>query len=199
MYKTSLLIYCSCILVVQTTQALPSGSVGCEGGQAAVGGLHTSAAQQTIVTGPLSQDFIDFEINGVPLQPGVPFDIEIGVDHQWKLVATGSPFRGFLARLGRGDSNVDTRSTLWTDSDSAQIAQRACIEAYLVGGVTHTNNDLKTEEEGTLRMELPSQNMQLDVTVVIQVSLLHIFLACDDHREYYLNTIMLNRLLTTNV
>ncbi|CAB9514047.1 AAI [Seminavis robusta] len=148
------------------TTALPTGSVGCEGGRAAVSGLH--ASQQTVLTGPLSQDNIEFQLNGVALQPGVPFNIDIGADNRWRLITAGTFFRGFLVRLGRGSGNVDTRQSLATASLTAQVAEAACLDAYWVGGVTHNSNVLKNVEEGTLRVHLPSQNMPLDVTVVIQ-------------------------------
>ena len=159
----SALLFLSCLSLAS---ALSSGSVGCEGGKAAVSGLHTE--QATVLTGPLSQDNIELQLNGVALQPGVPFNIELGVDYQWKLLTAGTFFRGFLVRLGRGNGNVDTRTSLATSSPTAQVAESACVESYLVGGITHTSNVLKNLEEGTLRVHLPTQNMPLDVTVVIQ-------------------------------
>jgi len=146
--------------------ALPTGAVSCEEGKAAVNGLHLQ--QTTVLTGPLAQDNIEFQINGVALQPGVPFDIELGVDYKWKLLTAGTFFRGFLIRLGNGDDQVDTRQSLATDSNTAKVAQTACVDAFMVGGITHSSNVLKNLEEGVLRVHLPSQNMPLDITVVIQ-------------------------------
>ena len=151
---------------VSLVNSLSNGAIGCEGGEAAVSGLHKE--QATVLTGPLSQDDIEFQIDGERLQPGVPFNIELGVDYDWKLITAGTFFRGFLVRLGRGDGNVDTRTSLATNSPTAQVAETACVEAYLVGGITQTSNVLKNLEEGSLRVHLPSQNMPLDVTVVIQ-------------------------------
>jgi hypothetical protein len=158
-------IFLSCFWCAFTT-ALPTGAVGCEGGTAAVSGLHTT--QATVLTGPLSQDDIEFQINGVPLQEGVPFQIDIGADNQWRLVTAGTFFRGFLVRLDRGDGNVDTRASLDSTTNTGKLAEEACQSSYLVGGVTHNSNSLKNMEEGVLNVDLPSQNMPLDVTVVIQ-------------------------------
>lgn len=124
-------------LVAKTGHALSSGAAGCEGGKAAVSGMHT-ASQGVVLHGPLSMDSIEFQINGKALQPGVPFDITIGVDYDWKLITQGTNFRGFLVRLDRGDGNVDTRYSLEPYGYTSQVAESSCVNSYLVGGVTHT-------------------------------------------------------------
>ena len=73
LFRSLLLLSC-----LPFTSALSTGAVGCEGDKAAVSGLHTT--QGTVLTGPLSQDNIEVSINGVALQPGVPFDITLGVE-----------------------------------------------------------------------------------------------------------------------
>jgi hypothetical protein len=167
--QMALLVQClflSCFWWTSTT-ALPTGAVGCEEGRAAVSGLHTSTLSK-VLTGPLSQDDIEFQINGFPLQEGVPFQIDIGADNIWRIITAGTFFRGFLVRLGRGDGNVDTRDSLNSTTSTGQLATAACQSSFLVGGVTHNSNGLKNLEEGLLTVDLPSQNMALDVTVVIQ-------------------------------
>lgn len=166
--RVASLVLCAFVLcqVSNTAHASSTGAASCQGGQAAVGGLHNTA--NTVLTGELSKDDIELQINGVALQPGVPFDIEIGKDYDWKLITAGTCFRGFLVRLGRGNGNVDTRHSLTASGYTAQLAQTSCIDAWLVGGVTHNSNVLKNLEQGKLTVHLPSQNMPLDVTVVIQ-------------------------------
>ena len=100
-------------------------------------------------------------------------------DLTWTLNATKRPMRGFLMRAEdrSDDAAVDTREALSADlpfdsdgddmNSEVQVAETVCINAFSVGGVTHTNNNQKRTVSGTFRMDQPVQELQVDVTIVI--------------------------------
>lgn len=86
----------------------------------------------------------------------------------------GKQFRGFLLRLGPpeeaedGAVNLDTTDALDRTSDDVVVALEQCVLEEGVGGLSHTNNDLKDSVTGILRMDEMAKDLPLDVTVVIQ-------------------------------
>ncbi|CAB9514038.1 receptor-like protein kinase [Seminavis robusta] len=147
-----------------TVGAFPGGAGDCPEARAAVGGPHLGFP--TVTTGSLEEGQLQFEVNGGSLAVGEPNEITVGDMHTWTLEITDGIYRGFLVRLGGGDSGVDTVESIKSDLDIVQPAS-AC-ENFQVGGVTHTNAEDKTIIEGTLSVDAKSANMPLDVTVVIE-------------------------------
>ncbi|CAB9501064.1 expressed unknown protein [Seminavis robusta] len=156
--------------------ALSSGAIGCNGDEPAVGGTHTDAAVRPLQkTGDFASGSLTFAINGVPLDPDVPFDAPIGMAHTWTLTVDldglqSRPFRGFLVRVGGGDGNVGADDALEILDESGADVQEAlvCAAQPGVGGLTHTSNDEKTCVMGALVLEELNTNIPVDVTVVIE-------------------------------
>lgn len=113
-------------------------------------------------------------IDGTPLDPEVAFPLNVGTDHAVKI--TGPNMKGFLIRANGGSAGVDSVSALGLDEITQQeIPQKiqvsfACV-SQSVGGLTHTNNDLKTEVGGILFFDAPTSDVILDVTVVDDLNL----------------------------
>ena len=106
-------------------------------------------------------------IDGTALDPAVAFPISVGTEYTVKV--TGPSMKGFLIRASGGSAGVDTVSALGLDDllpakEEIQVAQ-ACVSDS-VGGLTHTNNGVKTEVGGILFFDKPSSDIILDVTVV---------------------------------
>ena len=92
---------------------------------------------------------------------GQPAIIDVGVDNSLVLAGT-SAFRGFLLRLGStGPSTFDALSG---GSDSNVQVATVCDD---VGGVCHNSNSDKRSITANLKMAESSNDMPLDVTVVV--------------------------------
>jgi hypothetical protein len=160
---------CLCCLLIpsQLATAFPSGAGSCPEGMAAVGGDHLNPAY-TITTGGLAEGNLQLAINGRVLLSGTRINLLSGVEHSWTLSSRDqNGFRGFLLRLS-GTDQVDTTVALSSADTNVQEALDACIVAQGVGGVTHTDNDVKTGVSGVLRLDEVASNLLLDVTVVIE-------------------------------
>jgi len=85
-----------------------------------------------------------------------PTSYKTGVSYTFVLSATGdSPFRGFLFRLDDA-AGSDTTSLVEPDSASATPSQTAAVcTAVGLGGVTHINNDEKTEAAAIITLDSP--------------------------------------------
>lgn len=147
--------------------ALPTGAGGCDAGDA-VGGTHLNRDQ--LETGTLAENGFEVRLDGELLIPEEPFDFSVGDDHTIQLTATfdGTFFRGFLIRL-EGDIFVDTTQALIPPAENGEIQQsELCIDDQDVGGLTHTNRADKTSISGILNLDLEAQDLQMDVTMVVQ-------------------------------
>ena len=159
-------------------QAFPIGAGDCPEGRAAVGSVHLSA--DAVTTGSLEDKGLRVVINGQMLDPNTPITLQAGVEHTW-MVSDGTAqsrmnsegFRGFLLRLGgggvrAGDTGIDTTVALSSANDNVKEAFAACVLSQGVGGMTHTDNNLKTAVSGILRLEETATDLQLDVTIVVE-------------------------------
>jgi hypothetical protein len=147
--------------------AFPNGAGSCPPDKAAVGGIHLEAS--SVTTGSLRDNRLIIEINGRELSTNSTLTLKSGVDHNWILVSnSGAGFRGFLIRLDARTRGVDTTVALSSANGNVQEAFTACIEVEGVGGLTHTDNALKTSVVGTLRLDEEASDLQLDVTVVME-------------------------------
>ena len=140
------------LLLADTALALPSGSGNCPGGRAAVGVTHLTG---DVIEGTLEQGGITLTIGDQRLSVGEIATLPLGQDLTWTLNATKRPLRGFLMRAEdrNDDAVVDTTASLSAsmDDDSTgdvQVAETVCINAFNVGGVTHTNNNQKRTASG---------------------------------------------------
>jgi hypothetical protein len=135
--------------------------------------------------GALSAGGLTVTIDGTPLDPEVAFPISVGTDYTVKI--TGPSMKGFLIRASGGSAGVDTVTALGLDDimpTEVKVAE-ACVSSS-VGGLTHTNNLLKTEVGGILFFDAPSSDVILDVTVVDQL------VSANSQSVYYHSSFKLN-------
>lgn len=141
------------------------------GGREAVGGSHLS---RPIQTGPIGNARLQMVLDdSVVLRGAVMTNFTIGHNHTLTLRLiddAGKQFRGFLFRLGPGTQKpfLDTTDALDSVNREASVAYEHCVIGQGVGGITHTNAELKSNITGILRMDETANYMPLDVTVVIQ-------------------------------
>ena len=153
----------------------------CPGGRAAVGVTHLEG---DVTKGTLEQGGISLTVGDQLLSVGEIVTLPIKQDLTWTLNATKRPMRGFLIRaedlVDDKGAAVDTREALSNDlpldfldgdgddvNSEVQVAETVCVNAFSVGGVTHTNNNQKRTVSGTFRVDKPVQELQVDVTIVI--------------------------------
>ena len=149
----------------------PTGASDCEGGRAAVGGAHVNADK--VEQGTLNDGGIIFTIGGYELNNRTAVRLPIGQNLTWQLNATGTEFRGFLVRLEHRTNNVALDTTMAFQEpqhprDGFQVAESACIDAFGVGGVTHTKNNKKQSVSGIFRMDDVVKELHFDITVVMK-------------------------------
>lgn len=165
------------VLLVGTATALPSGAGNCPGGRAAVGVTHLEG---DVTEGTLEKGGFTLTVGDQLLTVGEIATLPLKQDLMWTLNATQRPLRGFLIRTEdrSDDAAVDTREALSADlpllngdgddmNSEVQVAETVCINAFSVGGVTHTNNNQKRMVSGTFRMDQAVKELQVDVTIVI--------------------------------
>lgn len=149
--------------------ALPSGASNCVGGRAAVGVSHLEGR---VTKGSLEEGGLSLSIGDTTLQVGTIAKFPKGETLEWTLVADDRPFRGFLIRAEDRSDDVSkkrgTTQALDSDDDLAKIAETVCVNAFNVGGITHTNNNQKRRISGTFRMDEAVEELQIDVTAVIK-------------------------------
>jgi hypothetical protein len=162
------------LLLLTTTvsvgDAFPFAAGACPGGVPAVAGTtHTNTGQgKKQTTGSLSDGNLGVLLNGVALSEEQPASINVGQVHALELRGDGT-FKGFLVRLGPPTSQlVDLRESLSPLNETAQIATVTCVDVEQVGGLTHTDNTVKTSTSGSLLVTVPVQGLLMDVTVVVQ-------------------------------
>jgi hypothetical protein len=161
----------SAALLSGFANAFPTSTGSCDAGTGAIlkpGFSHATNAQ--VGTGPLSDSGINVTLNGDLLVPDTPIDISTMMEYNLTIVTSETPFTGFLARIeGSGDDPyLDTTSALAPYDTQSQVAVSTCINVNRVGGVSHTNKDLKTSVSNKLQMVDPAAGLLLDITVVIR-------------------------------
>lgn len=156
-------------LVARVALAFPVGAGSCPKGEDAVGGTHLADSASKFRTGSLAEGGIEVAINGVALDPERPFNIMAGTLHTWSIsVAEDAPkpFKGFLVRL-EGD-NLDAREAFIPGPNKDVQEAIVCTVNDAVGGVTHTDRNPKRFVSGELILDDPSDEISLDVTVVVE-------------------------------
>ena len=152
----------ACFLLLSlicSATASPGMAAGCPAGMAACTGHTITSTNQTFEEAGYS-----VTLNGIRLVAGQPAIIDVGVDNSLVLAGT-SAFRGFLLRLGStGPSTFDALSG---GSDSNVQVATVCDD---VGGVCHNSNSDKRSITANLKMAESSNDMPLDVTVVVVYS-----------------------------
>ncbi len=122
-----------------------------------------------VTTGSLSDGDFTVTLDSTALTPGVPTNFVNSTAHTLEIVAGGAgTFRGFLFRLAGGSTGLAPDEALapLTGDTNAQYAI-TCL-AELAGGVTHTNNGLKTSASANLTLPNVGSGLNLDVTVVVE-------------------------------
>lgn len=163
----SLVVVASLLLFLAPSviHALPSGAANCAGGRAAVGVTHM---QGSVTEGTLEKGGIQVSIGDTLLVAGEVVQIPANRDLSWNLNATKRPLRGFLIRAEDSAGKADTTLALSAQDEDAQVAHTVCLNAFNVGGVTHTNNNQKRTIAGHFRLDEVVDALQLDVTIVIK-------------------------------
>jgi hypothetical protein len=161
----------SLLFPILSSSGFPGGAGGCAPNRAAVEGSHLATPARQ--TGPLGNGGLQVVLDDeIVLRSTQWTNFTVGEDHTLTLKTIndqGTPFRGFLFRLGPGDnSQVDTREALQGTTSDTSVAENLCVVDQGVGGLTHTDSELKDTVRGILRMDRVATNMPLDVTVVIQ-------------------------------
>jgi len=125
---------------------------------------------EQLAGGPLSDNGFEVRLNGAALDFQSQNNVPVTDDAQeLTLVATADNtfFRGFLIRI-EGE-NVDTTDFLdIPEGDDNIRVVSLCILVEDVGGVSHTNNNEKTEATALLRIPQVAMNLTMDVTMVVQ-------------------------------
>ena len=151
----------SCLLLLsllRSASTYPNFAADCPAGKAAAEGHNP-----TSTTGTFEQAGYSVTLNGAPLVAGQPAIFDVGVDNLLVLAGT-SAFRGFLLRLGTGSSTASTFSSISGGNDTN--VQVATVCGYF-GGVCHNSNSDKSSIRAKLNMAESSNDMPLDVTVVV--------------------------------
>jgi hypothetical protein len=146
--------------------AFRTGAGGCDGGMAAVGGLHLDNSNgREVMESTLSEGAISVSINGQILSTTTQTDLPIGRDLVLSVNADDIPYKGVLVRL-EAPSGVATGGALVPDANT----QNAIICMSPVVGITHTDSSEKSMATGTIRFDEEVLNVALDVTVVFENS-----------------------------
>jgi len=186
--------------VTSSSEAFPTGAGGCNGVQGSVGGPHfgsvASGVNSTVVSGVLADrgwivqsslsgssfsssllPFVEGGDDGTSTGPSQAV-LDVGTEYQLLLTVPtasgdgGQPFKGFLFRLKSNDNaNQDTTAFVSVDPqyETASHVAAVCLAKNL-GGVTHLNNDDKTEVGALLNVGHPGSYL-LEVTAVARNSI----------------------------
>jgi hypothetical protein len=147
--------------------AFSTGAGGCEGGMAAVGGMHLDDSNGRVVReSTLAQGAIEVSIGSQILSTATTTDVPIGQDLVLSVIANDIQYKGVLVRL-EAPSGVATAGALMPGANT-QNAIVVC-KAPIVG-ITHTDNSEKNMATGTIRFDEEVLNVALDVTVVFENS-----------------------------
>jgi hypothetical protein len=126
---------------------------------AAVDGRHLDNSNgRLVVEGSLDEGGLEFQLNGMTMEPNTPTEVLVDTEYVASIVATGDTFfRGALIRLEGVDGNFD-----FEEEENSQIAS---VCSPPVVGVTHTDNDEKTILSGRVTFDATG-DATFDVTAV---------------------------------
>ena len=154
-------------LLLQQSSSSPTGASGCEGDGPAVGGPHLDNA----VSGSLEDFGLKVSVGDVVLETSGTLSIPADADNFVYLYAeeadAAKEYRGFLFRLSNpsGDSTLGFLTIPESIIDEAQVAA-VCTDLN-VAGITHINNDLKSNMVIQLNVPDKMDGLVLDITAVI--------------------------------
>jgi hypothetical protein len=161
-WTAAMMVVPSLLLLVDPATAWPKGAGGCEGGVAAVGGLHLDKSDgRAVAPGDLFQGVIRVTIQGQELDPATPKDVPTNEDLLITVEAGDLPYLGLLIRL-EAPNGVDTKGALVKGANTQNSGQ--CKPPIV--GITHFNREEKKMATGTIRFDEEVDGVQLDVTVV---------------------------------
>jgi hypothetical protein len=157
------------LIALPSLDAYPFGAGGCPGAQAAPGELHRFGyGPINVTTGTLDKGGFVVLLDSTPLIPNAASDFLSGIPHELTIQATSGTFRGFLFRLSGGETGLQPLNNLGPlPGDPNAQTSIACVYD-LVGGVTHTNNALKTSASAFMILSSPAKGLFLDVSVVVE-------------------------------
>jgi hypothetical protein len=154
-----------------------TGAGSCDGEKAAVGGYHVTTSNDRQVIGKaLIDGKVGVQIDGTYIEPDSVITLQTQTDYNLRVETPIDPgFKGILLRLEAADSNTDNEdedSGTIIDTTTALIPADATImklsercEAPIIG-LTHINNETKKFVEALMRLDEPSNNVRLDITIV---------------------------------
>jgi len=159
----SILLLCVSVLPF-FADAFPTAAGYCQSGMNGINqGAHASA-RNLIGGGYIGDAGFEVLIDGQQVFEGVRFDLEAGVSHSIQLVSTRNIMRGFLLRLESSDGQ-STKYSLSTTDSNAKV-NFYCTNLN-VGGLSHVSRDPKTRIDGTLYLANASEDLTLDVSIVV--------------------------------
>jgi hypothetical protein len=154
------------------TQAFSTGAGGCNGGIAAVEGLHLG--QGTTNTGTLADGGLTLFVDDVQVDTSNTILLEVSATSSIFISGTND-YKGVLYRLQSTDGSDATGMITVSDGDADTQLSDKCVAP--VAGVTHTNANEKNNVPATLNTGDEPASYLLDVTVVVANS--------GDVSEYY--------------
>lgn len=161
------LFYILAACVLDESKAFITGAGGCEGGVAAVAGLHTTTGNgKNVYDGSISSGSVTILISHHVLNPEIVQDLPIGQDLEVMVRLSSGSFRGVLLRLEAMDDSVETTGALLPLTNTQDAA--VCFDPIV--GITHTDNFPKNEASGVLRLDEETKDVLLDITLVIENS-----------------------------
>ncbi|GKY99602.1 hypothetical protein MPSEU_000914500 [Mayamaea pseudoterrestris] len=156
------------ITAFRLNSSSPTGASGCDGNGPAVGGPHLD---NDPTTGSLEGFGLKVSLESDVLQTSGALTIPANRDHLLYLyteqVDGSNEFRGFLFRLANtnGESTLGYLTIPESILDEAQVAD-TCTDLNITG-ITHVNNDLKSNIAINLNIPEKTNGLLLDVTAVI--------------------------------
>jgi hypothetical protein len=146
--------------------AFSTGAGGCDGGMAAVGGMHLDDSNgREVRESTLAQGAIEVSIGSQILSAATTTDVPIGQDLVLSVIANDIQYKGVLVRL-EASSGVATAGALMPGANT----QNAIVCTAPIVGITHTDNSEKNMATGAIRFDEEVLNVALDVTVVFENS-----------------------------
>jgi hypothetical protein len=146
--------------------AFSTGAGGCDGGMAAVGGMHLDDSNgREVRESTLAQGAIEVSIGSQILSAATTTDVPIGKDLVLSVIANDIQYKGLLVRL-EASSGVATAGALMPGANT----QNAIVCTAPIVGITHTDNSEKNMATGAIRFDEEVLNVALDVTVVFENS-----------------------------
>ena len=136
----------------------PLGAGSCDGGKAAVGGIHLTQPQTIQAT--FADRGIQVSIGGNTVTPGQTLELIAGDSYEVEITASRNEFRGALVRLeAKQGQSVIGALTPGSNAGLAELCQAPVV------GISHTDNYLKSTFVGMLLVEAVVETT-LDITIV---------------------------------